>query len=45
LVFNTILKTTEDKIRPTELMIKLGKTHKSVQSFSFQDLNKIIVAQ
>ena len=45
LVFNTILKTTEDNIRTTELMIKLGKKHKSVQSFSFQDLNKIIIAQ
>jgi spermidine synthase len=45
LIFNTILKTTEDNIRTTELMIQLGKKHKSVQSFSFQDLNKIIIAQ
>lgn len=45
LIFNTIQKDGDDKNQITDLMMKLGSKFKAVESISFQDLNKIILAK
>lgn len=44
LLFNTTVKTNSEQANHTDLLLALSKTFKNVQTTSFQDYNKIIVA-